>query len=75
MPWELGKLPAAPQLVINTSQVIWVCTSNAGEELVFEFHHAKAMTAKLAREEYLKLMARIRSRLADRIGVSIHILI
>ncbi|KAF8333070.1 P-loop containing nucleoside triphosphate hydrolase protein [Cantharellus anzutake] len=71
MPWELGKLPASPQLVFNTSPVIWVCTSNAGEELVFECHHAKDMTTKSAREEYLKLMARMRSRLADEIGASI----
>ena len=42
---------------------------------MFEYHHAKDMTDNSAREEYLRLMTRMRSRLADAIGVSIHFLI
>jgi hypothetical protein len=70
MPWELGKLPAASSHeVIETSKVIWVCTSNAGEELVFEFSHSKDVNTPSTRNEYAKLMVRMRGRLADELGV------
>jgi hypothetical protein len=71
MPWELGKLPAASSHeIIDTSKVIWVCTSNAGEEHVFEFSHAKDVNTPSTRSEYAKLMVRMRGRLADELGVS-----
>jgi len=70
MPWELGKLPASPvNPVINTSEVIWVCTSNSGEELVFEFSHHNGVNKPSSREQYKKLMSRMRARLADELGV------
>ncbi|KAF9518501.1 hypothetical protein BS47DRAFT_1482562 [Hydnum rufescens UP504] len=72
MPWELGKLPAASSHeVIETSKVIWVCTSNAGEEHVFEFSHSKDINTPSTRNEYAKLMVRMRGRLADELGASI----
>jgi hypothetical protein len=70
MPWELGKLPASPaNPVIDTSEVIWVCTSNSGEELVFEFSHYNGTNKPSSRVQYKKLMSHMRSRLADDLGV------
>lgn len=72
MPWELGKVPASPiNPVINTAEVIWVCTSNSGEQLVFDFTHSKSANAPSSKEEYKKLMSRTRARLADELGVCI----
>lgn len=69
MPWELGKVPASPvNPVIDTSEVIWVCTSNSGEGLVFEFSRDNG-TKPSSREQYKKLMSRMRARLADELGV------
>lgn len=71
MPWELGKLPASPvNPVINTYEVIWVCTSNSGEQLVFDFSQTKDREAITTREQYKSLMNRMRTRLADELGVS-----
>lgn len=70
MPWELGKLPASPvNPVIDTQEVIWVCTSNAGEQLVFDFSHTKNSERGASRADYKGLMSRVRSKLADELGV------
>lgn len=70
MPWELGRLPASPaNSVVDTSEVIWVCTSNSGEELVFEFSHHNGTNKLSSREQYKKLMSRMRSHLANELGV------
>ena len=70
MPWELGKLASsASNPVIDTSEVIWVCTSNAGEQLVFDFDHSKISNTRATRQEYSKLMNRMRGRMSEELGV------
>lgn len=71
MPWEMGKVPASPvNPVIDTLEVIWVCTSNAGEQLVFDFSQTKNSERGATRADYKGLMNRVRSQLADNLGVS-----
>lgn len=70
MPWELGKLASSSSNpVIDTSEVIWVCTSNAGEQLVFDFDHSKNPDTRATRQEYNKLMTRMRGQLSQQLGV------
>lgn len=72
MPWELGKLASsASNPVIDTSEVIWVCTSNAGEQLVFDFDHSKDSNTRATRQQYNKLMTRMRGRMSEELGVRI----
>jgi hypothetical protein len=68
MPWELGKI-STPDL-IDTREVIWICTSNVGEDLAFEFHDQHPTDkVKITRTEYRKLIMGVRRLLADTLGV------
>lgn len=55
---------------VDVSKVIWLGTSNIGHDLVFE-HQNKRPTpeTQLSREEYIDLMALLRPRASDRLGV------
>ena len=55
---------------VDVSKVIWLGTSNIGHDLVFE-HQDKRPTpeTQLSREEYIDLMALLRPRASNRLGV------
>ncbi|KAG8894449.1 hypothetical protein FRB99_001256 [Tulasnella sp. 403] len=69
MPWELGKLNT-PTRVYDTSKVIWISTSNAGEDIVFDFEQHRG-DRQCTRNEYLDLATRIRRRLIESLGASL----
>ena len=55
---------------VDTRNVVWIGTSNLGHDLVFEHHDARDNTQKtMSREEYMALMALLRPRISDRLGV------
>ena len=69
MPWELGKLNT-PTRLYDTSRVIWISTSNAGEDLVFQFD--EQFTDRVCqRRDYVDLSTKVRRRLIDSLGVSV----
>jgi ATP-dependent Clp protease ATP-binding subunit ClpA len=52
--------------------VIWVGTSNVGQDLIFEHHQSRANQEEtMSREEYVDLMGVLRSRVSDELGASI----
>jgi hypothetical protein len=55
---------------IDVRNVIWLGTSNIGQELIFE-HHASRREPEsvMTREEYVGLMASLRPQVSDRLGV------
>ncbi|KAG8988392.1 hypothetical protein FRB90_002768 [Tulasnella sp. 427] len=69
MPWELGKLNTTARQY-DTSHVIWISTSNAGEEIVFDFEHNRG-DRPCDRKEYLDLATRIRRKLIESLGASL----
>ena len=55
---------------VDVSKVIWLGTSNIGHDLVFEHQdHRPAPETQLSREEYIDLMALLRPRVSERLGV------
>lgn len=86
MPWELGKLNTTQRLY-DTSQVIWISTSNAGKPTI-SLRFASSHTSSLGedavfefernrgsrpceRNDYLDLATSIRRRLIESLGVSL----
>lgn len=56
---------------VDVSKVIWLGTSNIGHDLVFEHQgNRPAPETPMSREEYVDLMALLRPRVSDRLGVS-----
>ncbi|KAG8941256.1 hypothetical protein FRC04_004658 [Tulasnella sp. 424] len=69
MPWELGKLNTTARQY-DTSRVIWISTSNAGEDIVFDFERDRG-DRPCDRKEYLDLATRIRRNLIQSLGASL----
>ncbi|KIO16319.1 hypothetical protein M407DRAFT_232615, partial [Tulasnella calospora MUT 4182] len=69
MPWELGKLNTTARQY-DTSHVIWISTSNAGEDIVFDFERDRG-DRPCDRKEYLDLATRIRRKLIESLGASL----
>ncbi|KAG8911700.1 hypothetical protein FRC00_005980, partial [Tulasnella sp. 408] len=69
MPWELGKLNTTARQY-DTSHVIWISTSNAGEDIVFDFERDRE-DRPCDRKEYLDLATRIRRKLIESLGASL----
>ncbi|KAG8927337.1 hypothetical protein FRC02_008298 [Tulasnella sp. 418] len=70
MPWELGKLNTTTK-VFDTSRVIWISTSNAGEDIVFDFLEKKVGDKPCSRQDYLDLATLVRRKLIESLGASL----
>ncbi|KIM86341.1 hypothetical protein PILCRDRAFT_816275 [Piloderma croceum F 1598] len=73
MPWELGRCSVeAGKRHIDVRNVIWLGTSNVGEDLVFDYdasrHNPETATT---REEYIELISLLRPRVSARLGASL----
>ncbi|KAF9255719.1 P-loop containing nucleoside triphosphate hydrolase protein, partial [Marasmius fiardii PR-910] len=73
VPWELGRCTfEANSRTIDVRNVIWVCTSNIGQDIIFSFHESRAQPNDIfSREEYVELMGILRPRVSDRLGTSV----
>ncbi|KAH8117111.1 hypothetical protein DFH11DRAFT_1579357 [Phellopilus nigrolimitatus] len=72
-PWELGRCSIdAGRRHIDVRNVIWLGTSNIGQDLVFE-HHASRKDADtiISKAEYRDLMNLLRPRVTERLGTSL----
>ncbi|KAG8878597.1 hypothetical protein FRB97_002379 [Tulasnella sp. 331] len=69
MPWEVGKLNTTAT-IYDTSRVIWIATSNAGEDIVFDFEQQLGGRS-CERNEYLDLGTRVRRKLIESLGASL----
>ncbi|KNZ73764.1 Chaperone protein ClpB [Termitomyces sp. J132] len=72
MPWEHGRCTfEANGRLVDTRNVVWLGTSNIGQDLVFEHHNARALPDELmSKGEYTELMALLRPRVSERFGAS-----
>ncbi|KAG6900667.1 hypothetical protein C0993_005900 [Termitomyces sp. T159_Od127] len=72
MPWEHGRCTfEANGRLVDTRNVIWLGTSNIGQDLVFEHHDARALPhEQMSKGEYTELMAILRPRVSERLGAS-----
>ncbi|KAJ8522358.1 hypothetical protein ONZ45_g1057 [Pleurotus djamor] len=73
MPWELGRCSfEAGSRHVDVRNVIWLGTSNIGQDLVFEHQAARGEPDSLmSREEYVQLMGLLRPKVSDQLGTSI----
>jgi len=73
MPWELGRCsPEAGKRHIDVRNVIWLGTSNIGEDLIFDYNASRQdPESATTREEYVKLMGLLRPRVSARLGASL----
>jgi ATP-dependent Clp protease ATP-binding subunit ClpA len=73
MPWELGRCsPEAGKRYIDVRNVIWLGTSNIGDDLVFDYNASRRDPEALTtREEYVELMGLLRPRVSARLGASL----
>ncbi|KAG6880230.1 hypothetical protein C0992_002996 [Termitomyces sp. T32_za158] len=73
MPWEHGRCTfEANGRLVDTRNVIWLGTSNIGQDLVFEHHNARALPhGQMSKGEYTELMTMLRPRVSERLGASI----
>lgn len=63
--------PEAGKRHIDVRNVIWLGTSNIGDDLVFEYNTSRQdPEASTTREEYLELTGLLRPRVSARLGVS-----
>lgn len=74
MPWESGRCSfEAKSRHVDTRNVIWLCTSNIGQDLIFDHWAARENQEEmLSREEFLELVALLRPRVSERLGVRLH---
>ncbi|KAF8077642.1 hypothetical protein FPV67DRAFT_1684237, partial [Lyophyllum atratum] len=72
MPWEHGRCTfEAHGRLVDVRNVVWLGTSNIGQDLVLEHHSARALPDQLmSREEYTELMGLLRPRVSERLGAS-----
>ncbi|KAF8602280.1 P-loop containing nucleoside triphosphate hydrolase protein [Ceratobasidium sp. AG-I] len=79
MPWEWGKATVIPsasneQIDIDTSQVIWIATSNSGDDATLKFFAERSRPSNAGdnfeRKDYLQLMQAVRKRLGELLGSS-----
>ncbi|KIM79757.1 hypothetical protein PILCRDRAFT_98157 [Piloderma croceum F 1598] len=73
MPWELGRCSVKTgKRHIDVRNVIWLGTSNVGEDLVFDYdasrHNPETATT---REEYIELISLLRPRVSAQSGASL----
>ncbi|KAG7092001.1 hypothetical protein E1B28_008388 [Marasmius oreades] len=73
VPWELGRCTfEANSRTIDVRNVIWVGTSNIGQDIIFSFHESRSRSNDIyTREEYVELMGILRPRVSDQLGASI----
>jgi ATP-dependent Clp protease ATP-binding subunit ClpA len=73
MPWESGQCLLEPGgRPIDVRNVIWICTSNLGAQMIFELDQARSNPSKdLTREEYLGYTTQLRTLVSDKLGVSV----
>ena len=71
MPWELGRCAfEANSRHVDVQNVVWLGTSNIGHDLVFQHKDARKDPEELmSREEYVQLMAMLRPKVSERLGV------
>lgn len=71
MPWETGRCSVdGGKDQIDVRNVIWLATSNIGQDLIFEFDETRANpTVPMTREEYQELRGQIRPIVSARLGV------
>lgn len=76
MPWEHGRCTfEANGRLVDTRNVIWLGTSNIGQDLVLEHHNSRALRhEQMSKGEYTELMAMLRPRVSERLGVSLSII-
>ncbi|KAK7034742.1 hypothetical protein VNI00_012149 [Paramarasmius palmivorus] len=73
VPWELGRCTfEANSRTIDVRNVIWVGTSNIGQDIILSYHEARERKNEMmTREEYVELMGIVRPRLSDQLGASV----
>jgi hypothetical protein len=71
MPWEHGRCSfEAKSRHVDVRNVIWLCTSNIGQDLIFDHWAAREKPLEmLSRQEFLDLVALLRPRVSERLGV------
>ncbi|KAJ3757045.1 P-loop containing nucleoside triphosphate hydrolase protein [Lentinula raphanica] len=73
VPWELGRCTfEANSRTIDVRNVIWVGTSNIGNDLILDYHKSLQRPEEtLTRNEYVELMATLRPHVSDQLGASV----
>ncbi|KAF5338699.1 hypothetical protein D9611_013369 [Ephemerocybe angulata] len=73
MPWESGRCSfEAKSRHVDVRNVIWLCTSNIGQGLIFDHWNARENPSEmLTRPEFLELVALLRPRVSERLGASV----
>lgn len=55
---------------LNVQNVIWLGTSNIGNDLIFQFQESRRQPEEvMSREEYLEVMGLLRPKVSERLGV------
>ncbi|KAG6812077.1 hypothetical protein H0H92_004543 [Tricholoma furcatifolium] len=72
MPWEHGRCTFESNgRLVDVRNVVWLGTSNIGQDLVFEHHNARSSSDEvMSKGEYAELMALLRPRVSERLGTS-----
>ncbi|KAL5511331.1 hypothetical protein ACEPAH_4547 [Sanghuangporus vaninii] len=72
-PWELGRCSIdSGRRHIDVRNVIWLGTSNIGQDLVFEHHAARVEPdAVMSKAEYRELMNSLRPLVTEKLGTSL----
>ncbi|TFK30282.1 hypothetical protein FA15DRAFT_631335 [Coprinopsis marcescibilis] len=73
MPWEHGRCSfEARSRHVDVRNVIWLCTSNIGQELVFDHWTSRETPEEvLSRPEFLDLVALLRPLVSEQLGASV----
>ncbi|KAH6902298.1 hypothetical protein BKA70DRAFT_1306365 [Coprinopsis sp. MPI-PUGE-AT-0042] len=73
MPWEHGRCSLeARSRHIDVRKVIWLCTSNIGQDLIFNHWDSREFTQEVSsRQEFLELVALLRPLVSERLGASV----
>ncbi|KAF8582296.1 P-loop containing nucleoside triphosphate hydrolase protein [Ramaria rubella] len=72
LPWDIGRCSLEQKKHTDTSQAIWIATSNLGQQLIFE--HVKQWghpDTPPTRVEYTQLATAVRRRIAEVLGASL----
>lgn len=70
---DLGRCTfEASSRTIDVRNVIWVGTSNIGNDLVLEYHQSRQHPEDIfTRDEYVKLMSTLRPHVSEQLGASV----
>ncbi|KAF9069160.1 P-loop containing nucleoside triphosphate hydrolase protein [Rhodocollybia butyracea] len=73
VPWELGRCTfEANSRTIDVRNVIWVGTSNIGNDVILNYHESRQQPEEmLTRDEYVELMGILRPHVSDQLGASV----